>query len=37
MEELAEKRLEITVVLEELYKKYLADKSDVHQKGKAEK
>lgn len=35
MEELAEKRLEITVVLEELYKKYLADRSDAHEKGKS--
>lgn len=34
MEELAERRLEITVVLEELYKKYLTDKSDAHNKGK---
>lgn len=37
MEEYAEKRLEITVVLEELYKKYLSDRSNEQEKRKPEK
>lgn len=37
MEDNAEKRLEITIVLEELYKKYLSDRSNEQQKRKNEK
>lgn len=37
MEEYAEKRLEITIVIEELYKKYLTDRANEQQKQKNEK